>query len=173
MTDSTSTTAAAPSFFQSLETKLATDWSKIIAFLEGAESHAGQFLADVANGIEIGIERIMSIGQYVDGNLGTIKAGIAATQTLADTVAPNNTMVSQIFNTLNTGVTEVAQLSQVLQGGSAANDPQIVQKAADAINATKSLQAILAQAGATISAITANSPTATQSVTPSSPSPTA
>lgn len=170
---SDATPSAAPSFFQQLETTLATDWSKIIAFLEGAESHAGQFLADAAAGLEMGIERVISIGQYVDGNLGTIKAGIAATQTLANTVAPNNTMVSQIFNTLNTGVTEVSQLSQVLQGGSAANDPQIVQKAADAINATKSLQAILAQAGATITAITANSPTATQAVTPASPSPVA
>ena len=111
------------------------------------------------------IADIEAVGQYVAAHLGLITSGIATLSTLASAVAPNNASVAKAINDLSTGAQDVAALSNALSSGSSAGDSAVVTTAVTAINAAKQLSGLVAQAGTTLTTLTANSATATQTVT--------
>ncbi len=172
-TDTTASAAAAapaaPSFLATLEATLETDWQKVVAFLKTAELNAQAFLQDVANGVEIGIERIQAMGQYVTANLSTINATVTAVAATATAIAPNNASVAKVVSDLQTGSNDVAQLAQALQSGSSAGDAPLVTSAVNAIAAVKQLGSLASTASGMLAQLTAQSPTATQAVSAPTP----
>ena len=163
------TPTAAPSFIQTLETKLSAEWQGAAAFLTEAEQFFGSFLTKVAAGAEIVISDIEAVGQYVAGHLTSITAGISVLSTAVTAIAPNNATAAKVIADLTTSANDVALLSNSLSSGSTAGDPAIVTQAVTAIGAVKQLAQIASSAGSVITTLAANSPTATEAVTAASP----
>ena len=151
--------------FQQIEASLSADWQNAASFINEAEAFFGTFLTKVAQGAEIVIADIESVGQYVAGHLTVINSGIAALGSVVSVVAPNNVTAQKVIDDLNTGAADVAALSNSLSSGSTAGDDQIVTSAVTAIGAVKQLAQLANNAGSLLTTLAANSPTATQTVT--------
>lgn len=162
-------TTTTPNIFEQIAATLESDAQLAVSWFQNGETEIGAFLTKVAAGAEVVIADIEAVGQYVAAHLGIITSGISALSTLASTVAPNNVSVAKVISDLNTGAQDVAALSNALTSGSTAGDSTVVTTAVTAINAAKQLSGLVAQAGTTLTTLTANSPTATQSVSPATP----
>lgn len=163
------TSTTTPNIFEQIAATLESDAQLAVSWFQQGETEIGAFLTKVAAGAEVVIADIEAVGQYVAAHLGIITSGISALSTLASTVAPNNVSVAKVISDLNTGAQDVAALSNALSSGSTAGDPAVVTTAVTAINAAKQLSGLVAQAGTTLTTLTANSPTATQAVTAGTP----
>lgn len=168
----TDTSGTSTDFLSQIEATLSADWQAFIAFINQAELDVVAFLTKVADGAEVVIADIEGAASYVAGHLSTINGTIAAVGTLANTVAPNNPVVSKVLNDLTTGAQDVADLHNALTSGSSANDPAIVTTAVTAINAVQQLSQLVSNASGTLTTLVQNSPTATQAVTATASPPT-
>jgi hypothetical protein len=173
MTNTDTTVTATNSALQSFESVIAADFAGAVSFFQTAFQDVGAFLSKVASGAEVVITDIESMASYIGAHLGVIQASIASFGALAGVVAPGNATVSKVIADLNTGAADVAALSNALSNGSSASDPTVVTSTVTAIHAVQQLSQIVSNAGATLTAMAMNSPTATQAITAASPSPTA
>jgi hypothetical protein len=173
-TTTTASAPATPNLFQKIGAALSSDWSKFVAFLEQAEQNAGTFMTDVANGVEIGLERLQQAASYINGKAAAITAGATALSNAVAQIpgASSDSSVQKLLADINVGVNDaVAAAADMTNGTTAPNDPTIVTKAVQTIGAVQQLQVLLGTAGAAVSALTNNSSTATSAVTAASPSP--
>jgi hypothetical protein len=169
-TPAASTTPAAQNVLQQIETSLSAEWQGAANFLSEAEAFFGNFLTKVAAGGEILISEIESVGQYVAGHLTAITAGIGVLGAAVNSVAPGNVTAQKVIDDLNLGAADVAALSNSLTSGSTVGDDSVVASAVTAIGAVKQLSQLSASAGKLLTDLTNNSPTATQVVSPATPS---
>jgi hypothetical protein len=153
----------------SIEAGLATDWSKVVAFLSQAEAGAMNFLQTVATGGPILVADIEGIASAIAGKLGIVNATIAAVGAVATSIAPGNANVAKVIADLQAGANDVAALHASLTSGDTTGDDKVVATAVATVNAVNQVSVLAAQAAAILAQATAAAPAATQAVSQPTP----
>lgn len=155
---------------QDIEIALSADWQKAVAFFKTAEQDVATFLSKVATGAELLVSDIEAAAQYVVGHLSVINTTVATISAAASTIAPGNATVAKVVSDLQTAASDTASLAQGIVSGSTANSSTAVTDTVAAINSVQTLAGLASQASASLSQLANASPTATQSVSPATPS---
>lgn len=163
----TTTTPAATNIFQQIEAALSSDAQKAVTFFQNLNSPVGTFLGKVAQGLEIFIEDVEAVANWVNAHLTLINGLIADFETTAAAVAPNNPAIGKALSDLNTAATDIAGLSTSLTTGSSSSQPAAVQTATTAINGINSLSILLSSASSQLAQAAASSANATTAVSSS------
>lgn len=152
-----------------IEAALSADAQKVVAFVEQVEQVFATFLTNVATGIPVVIDDIISVGQAINSKLSTITATLSAFSSVAAAVAPNDTAVQKMLSDLQTGAEDVAAVANSLTSGSTSGDNSLVSTAVTTIGAVSNLATLAGQAGAALASLANASPTATQVVSQTTP----